>query len=37
LTFDAVGNLYGATELGGDYNGSCNGGDGCGSVFEIRP
>jgi uncharacterized repeat protein (TIGR03803 family) len=34
LVFDNAGNLYGTTELGGDY---CAGGIGCGSVFELAP
>jgi uncharacterized repeat protein (TIGR03803 family) len=37
LIFDAQGNLYGTTELGGaGGNGSCTNG-GCGSVFELSP
>jgi uncharacterized repeat protein (TIGR03803 family) len=35
LTFDAAGNLYGATYWGGAYYNSC--GFGCGTVFELRP
>jgi uncharacterized repeat protein (TIGR03803 family) len=36
LVFDDKGNLYGATELGGDLN--CGMNDGCGTAFElIRP
>jgi uncharacterized repeat protein (TIGR03803 family) len=34
LIFDAAGNLYGTTELGG--TGLCTGG-GCGTVFELSP
>ena len=34
LAFDSEGNLYGATELGGDL-GACHG-DGCGTVFELK-
>jgi uncharacterized repeat protein (TIGR03803 family) len=33
LVFDAAGNLYGATQLGG--NGAC--GHGCGTVYELSP
>lgn len=33
LTRDADGNFYGTTSLGGDL--SCNGGDGCGTVFKL--
>lgn len=38
LTFDAAGNLYGATEYGGGY-GSCNAPyyQYCGTVFELNP
>jgi uncharacterized repeat protein (TIGR03803 family) len=35
LVFDAAGNLYGVTEMGGDD--SCDSGDGCGTVFELSP
>jgi uncharacterized repeat protein (TIGR03803 family) len=35
LIFDAAGNLYGTTELGGDY--PCYGDYGCGTVFELMP
>jgi uncharacterized repeat protein (TIGR03803 family) len=34
LIFDAAGNLYGTTEMGG--SGACGGG-GCGTVFELTP
>jgi len=34
LTIDAVGNLYGTTEYGGDFGCIYNG---CGVVFEIMP
>ncbi len=34
LVLDVAGNLYGATELGGDP--SCDNGYGCGTVFELR-
>jgi hypothetical protein len=39
LTFDAAGNLYGATEFGGSEGTSCNGlfGGQCGTVFELSP
>ena len=37
LTFDATGNLYGTTLLGGAYY-DCYGGEyGCGTVFELTP
>ena len=36
LTFDSAGNLYGATQNGGDTVG-CGGGTGCGVVFELSP
>jgi uncharacterized repeat protein (TIGR03803 family) len=35
LIFDAAGNLYGTTQLGGDL--SCSGGSGCGTVFKLAP
>ena len=35
LIFDAVGNLYGTTNEGGDL--SCYGGKGCGEAFELTP
>src|SRR5271155_3647597 len=35
LVFDAAGNLYGTTALGGDL--ACNEGFGCGIVFELTP
>ncbi len=35
LIFDASGNLYGTTPLGGDN--SCGNGYGCGTVFELTP
>jgi uncharacterized repeat protein (TIGR03803 family) len=35
LTFDAAGNLYGATQNGGDP--TCFNGEGCGTVFELSP
>lgn len=34
LVFDSAGNLYGTTQLGGEF--SC-GGSGCGTVFELTP
>src|ERR1700722_2997969 len=34
MVFDATGNLYGATQLGGDF--SCFQGRGCGTVFELK-
>ena len=34
LVFDAEGNLYGATELGGDLD--CGQAGGCGTVFELK-
>jgi hypothetical protein len=37
LTFDAVGNLYGTTELGGVVSGSDCEKYGCGTVFELSP
>jgi len=36
LIFDAAGNLYGTTQVGGAYC-TANGGYGCGTVFEITP
>jgi uncharacterized repeat protein (TIGR03803 family) len=35
LVFDDAGNLYGTTVAGG--TGGCNGGFGCGTVFELSP
>jgi uncharacterized repeat protein (TIGR03803 family) len=35
VIFDGLGNLYGTTTLGGDPN--CQGGFGCGVVFELSP
>lgn len=35
LTFDAAGNLYGVTRVGGNRNGYCP--LGCGTVFELKP
>jgi len=35
VIFDGLGNLYGTTVLGGDPN--CQGGFGCGVVFELSP
>jgi len=35
VVFNAAGNLYGATALGGDL--SCDNGYGCGTVFELTP
>lgn len=35
LLFDPQGNLYGTTRRGGNLN--CEGGDGCGVVFELSP
>ncbi|MGA8733068.1 MAG: choice-of-anchor tandem repeat GloVer-containing protein [Terriglobales bacterium] len=38
LVFDSVGNLYGATLLGGGKGTTCNPGyGGCGTVFELSP
>jgi hypothetical protein len=39
LTFDAAGNLYGATEFGGGKGTACNSlyGGQCGTVFELSP
>ena len=36
LIFDAVGNLYGTTDGGGNFGGNC-GTYGCGTVFELSP
>ena len=36
LTFDQHGNLYGTTQLGGEY-GNCIAGYGCGTVYELTP
>jgi uncharacterized repeat protein (TIGR03803 family) len=36
LTWDASGNLYGTTSLGGNYS-TCSGSGGCGVVFELSP
>jgi uncharacterized repeat protein (TIGR03803 family) len=36
LIWDASGNLYGATQLGGNYS-LCSGSGGCGTVFELVP
>jgi uncharacterized repeat protein (TIGR03803 family) len=35
LLFDAAGNLYGTTSLGGNVNSVCS--SGCGTVFELAP
>ncbi|MGA2373075.1 MAG: choice-of-anchor tandem repeat GloVer-containing protein [Candidatus Korobacteraceae bacterium] len=35
LSFDAAGNIYGTSELGGDYNECLAGGLGCGTVYEL--
>jgi uncharacterized repeat protein (TIGR03803 family) len=35
LLLDSAGNLYGTTEAGGNLD--CNGGEGCGVVFEMSP
>jgi hypothetical protein len=35
LIVDPEGNMYGTAEVGG--NNSCNGGSGCGTVFELMP
>ena len=35
LIFDSAGNLYGTTTAGG--SSACNGGGGCGTVFELSP
>ena len=37
LVLDAVGNLCGATELGGNYPPMCSGSAGCGTVYELTP
>jgi uncharacterized repeat protein (TIGR03803 family) len=40
LVLDSAGNVYGTTQLGGNSNSDCNGGnsnDGCGVVFEVSP
>jgi hypothetical protein len=39
LTFDSAGNLYGATEFGGNKGTTCNSlfGGQCGTVFELSP
>jgi uncharacterized repeat protein (TIGR03803 family) len=37
LIFDAAGNLYGVTGLGGYRNKVCNAGSGCGVVYELSP
>ena len=37
LTFDAAGNLYGATSDGVDAWGNCPNGDDCGSIVELMP
>jgi uncharacterized repeat protein (TIGR03803 family) len=37
LIADGRGNLYGATEFGGNYPPTCSGGGGCGTVFELSP
>ncbi len=39
LTFDAAGNLYGATYAGGNQNTLCNtyGETGCGTIFKLSP
>lgn len=34
---DSVGNLYGATQVGGDLNCAAGGGAGCGVVFKLTP
>jgi len=36
LVADSAGNLYGATALGGNFNG-CSHNEGCGVIFEISP
>jgi uncharacterized repeat protein (TIGR03803 family) len=36
LIFDAAGNLYGTTSIGGSYGTGC-GGQGCGTVFKLVP
>jgi uncharacterized repeat protein (TIGR03803 family) len=33
LVMDAAGNLYGTTEIGGNFNNSCP--EGCGVVFKV--
>ncbi len=37
VTFDAAGNLYGTTSLGGTYLNCFGNGFGCGTVFELSP
>jgi uncharacterized repeat protein (TIGR03803 family) len=37
LLRDSAGSLYGTTEGGGIYGGSCGSSNGCGIVFEIQP
>jgi uncharacterized repeat protein (TIGR03803 family) len=37
LALDATGNVYGTTQLGGDFNCSSNQGVGCGTVFKLSP
>ncbi|MFZ0311872.1 MAG: choice-of-anchor tandem repeat GloVer-containing protein [Candidatus Korobacteraceae bacterium] len=36
LTIDHAGNLYGTTSDGGNTGGSCYGGTGCGTVFQLK-
>jgi len=36
LAIDAAGNLYGTTARGGNNNGNCDGGIGCGVVFKLK-
>jgi uncharacterized repeat protein (TIGR03803 family) len=35
LVLDNAGNLYGTTEIGGNFNNSCP--EGCGVVFKVTP
>jgi uncharacterized repeat protein (TIGR03803 family) len=37
LTFDSSGNLYGVTKFGGDLSVNCQGGPGCGVVYQLAP
>jgi hypothetical protein len=37
VAIDANGNLYGTTFAGGNFDGSCSAGPGCGVVWMIKP
>jgi uncharacterized repeat protein (TIGR03803 family) len=37
VVFDNAGNLYGTTTIGGTNGGGCGYGNGCGTVFALRP